>query len=50
MDPDLPDWMHAVPLHDLCSRDGRGRPREYREACAAILLDAGASLSPRDED
>lgn len=50
MDPDLPNWLHATPLHDLCGRDGRGRPRPHREECAAILLDAGASLTARDED
>lgn len=49
MDPDLPDWQHARPLHDLCGRDTRGRPRPHRRECAAILLDAGAAISPRDE-
>jgi ankyrin repeat protein len=50
MDPDLPDWQHATPLHDLCGRDGRGRPRPFRTDCAAVLLDAGARISARDED
>jgi ankyrin repeat protein len=50
MDPDLPDWHHATPLHSLCERDGRGRPRRHRIACAEILLDAGATISSRDED
>lgn len=50
MDPDLPDWQHATPLHSLCERDGRGRPRRHRIACAEILLDAGATISARDED
>ena len=50
MDPNLPDWLHATPLHDLCSRDGRGRPRPHRTDCAAILLDAGADADARDED
>ena len=26
MNPDLPNWLLATPLHDLCGRDGRGRP------------------------
>ena len=30
MDPDLPDWQNATPLHDLCGRDGRGRARTHR--------------------
>lgn len=50
MDPDLPNWQRATPLHDLCARDGRGRPRPHRGECAAILLDAGADISAKDED
>jgi ankyrin repeat protein len=50
MDPDLPNWLLATPLHDLCGRDGRGRPQRYRTECATILLDAGANISARDED
>jgi ankyrin repeat protein len=50
MNPDLPNWQRATPLHDLCARDGRGRPRPHRIRCAVILLEAGASLMARDED
>lgn len=50
MDPDLPNWLRATPLHDLCGRDSRGRPRPQRLACASILLDAGAAISARDDD
>ena len=50
MDPDLPDWLHTTPLHNLCGRDGRGRPHPHRTECAAIFLEAGAKISPRDED
>jgi ankyrin repeat protein len=50
MSPDLPNWQRATPLHDLCGRDGRGRPRELRTECAAILLDAGATISAKDEE
>ena len=50
MSPDLPNWQLATPLHDLCGRDGRGRPQPHREECANILLDAGATVSARDED
>ena len=50
MDPDLPNWQRATPLHDLCGRDGRGRARPHRTECATILLDAGANISARDED
>jgi ankyrin repeat protein len=50
MDPNLPDWLHTTPLHELCSRDNRGRARPHRVECATILLDAGASVSAKDED
>lgn len=50
MDPDLPDWQRATPLHTLAGRDLRGRPRPRRLECAAVLLDAGASISARDEE
>ncbi|MFI5006234.1 MAG: ankyrin repeat domain-containing protein [Solirubrobacterales bacterium] len=50
MSPDLPNWRMATPLHDLCGRDARGRPMLHRTECAAILLDAGATISARDED
>ncbi|MEM7585200.1 MAG: ankyrin repeat domain-containing protein [Acidobacteriota bacterium] len=50
MDPNLPNWQHATPLHDLCGRDGRGRPRPHARACAELLIAAGADLTPRDED
>ncbi len=50
MDPNLPDWLHTTPLHELRSRDNRGRARPHRIECATILLDAGASISAKDED
>jgi ankyrin repeat protein len=50
MNPDLPNWLHATPLHDQCGRDSRGRALPHRQECAAILLDAGASISAKDED
>jgi ankyrin repeat protein len=50
MDPNLPDWQNATPLHDLCGRDGRGRARRHRLECAKIFLDAGADISARDDD
>jgi ankyrin repeat protein len=50
MNPDLPNWMQATPLHDLCGRDGRGRAQAHRVECAGLLLDAGARVSARDED
>ncbi len=50
MNPDLPNWQLATPLHDLCGRDGRGRPRSHRTECATILLDNGATISAKDEE
>ncbi len=50
MNPNLPNWQRATPLHDLCGRDARGRPRPNRVECAIILLDAGATISAKDEE
>jgi ankyrin repeat protein len=50
MDPDLPNWQRATPLHDLCGRDGRGRTHPQAQACGRVLLDAGASPTARDCD
>ncbi len=40
----------TTPLHDLCSRSSRGQPRPHRVECAKVLLDAGATISAKDED
>jgi len=50
MDPNLPNWQHATPLHEQCGRDGRGRAARHRVACATILIEAGASVSARDDE
>lgn len=50
MNPDLPNWQRATALHDLCGRDGRGRPRPHRTECAIILIEAGAAISAKDEE
>lgn len=50
MDPNLPNWQRATPLHDLCGRDGRGRARGNRIEVAGILLEAGANISAKDEE
>ena len=50
MNPDLPNWQRATPLHDLCGRDSRGRAHQHRAECAVILLEAGATISAKDED
>ena len=50
MSPDLMNWQHQTLLHHVCAaHDYRGRDRtEGAVERAAILLDAGASLSARD--
>jgi ankyrin repeat protein len=50
MNPDLPNWQHATPLHDLCGRDARGRARGNRRECALVLIEAGATLIARDDE
>jgi ankyrin repeat protein len=47
--PDLPNWQGQTFLHNLCANARRGEP-EGALTRAAILLDAGASLSPRDDE
>ena len=48
LDPNYPTEDAAVTLlHELCSRDVRGRTMKHRTECAGILLAAGADLSPR---
>jgi ankyrin repeat protein len=49
LDPNYPTADGVTLLHELCSRDSRGRTMEHRTECAAILLDAGAALSPTDK-
>jgi ankyrin repeat protein len=47
LDPDYTDSEGATLLHALCFRDTRGRAMDHRTECAALLLDAGATLSPK---
>jgi ankyrin repeat protein len=48
MSPDTTNADGATLLHAACGRDGRGRAQPLRTACAALLLDAGATLDARD--
>jgi ankyrin repeat protein len=50
MNPDYPTWQGATLLHALCSRDIRDRTMAYRTECAAILLEAGATISAKDDE
>lgn len=49
MNPDSPNWQGQTFLHDLCRGSKRGQT-EGALARAAILLDAGASISAREEE
>jgi uncharacterized protein len=49
MSPDLPNWQEQTLLHDLCRGGKRGQAGEAL-ARAAILLEAGASISAREEE
>jgi ankyrin repeat protein len=42
MSPDQMNWQHQTLLHHACTQD--------RSECAAILLDAGATMTARDDD
>lgn len=50
LDPDDTDENGSTLVHALCSRDHRGRAMNHRTECAAMLLDAGATISARDKD
>ena len=52
MSPDLMNWQHQTLLHLVCqARDYRGRNKTSGAVeRAAILLDAGANISARDEE
>lgn len=50
MSPDYPTWQNSTFLHALCSRDNRDRTMEHRTQCAAILLDAGGTISAKDDE
>jgi ankyrin repeat protein len=52
MSPDVMNWQHQTLLHHVCvATDYRGRDRtDGAIERAAILLDAGANISARDEE
>jgi ankyrin repeat protein len=50
MSPDYPTANNKTLLHVLCGRDIRNRTMDHRTECAAILLDAGATISAKDEE
>jgi ankyrin repeat protein len=50
MSPDYPTPEGLTFLHVLCSRDVRNRTMEHRPECAAILIDAGATISAKDRE
>jgi hypothetical protein len=49
MSPDLPDWQGQTLLHGLCRGGERGQAGDAL-ARAASLLDAGASISAREDE
>ena len=49
LDPNYPTAEGVTLLHELSNRDIRGRTMRLRTKCAAILLEAGAGISPRDQ-
>ena len=49
LDPDYTDENGWTLLHALCYRDDSGRTMSHRQECAALLLAAGAALSPREK-
>ena len=49
MNPDLPNWQGQTFLHNLCS-GARRIEVDGALTRAAILLEAGASISPREDE
>lgn len=49
MNPDLPNWQGQTFLHDLCRGGKRGEVGEAIQR-AQVLLDAGASISAREDE
>ena len=50
LDPNYPTVEGVTLLHAMCHKDIRGRTMNHRTECAAILLEFGADLSPKDKD
>jgi ankyrin repeat protein len=50
MKADTCNWQKQTMLHMLCRGDGSGKPDPQSIQCAAMLLDAGADISARDDD
>jgi ankyrin repeat protein len=49
MNPDTSSWQGQTLLHCLCMPDPDGIASESNTLSAAMLLDAGASISPRED-
>ncbi len=47
MNPDLMNWQHQTLLHHACNGSDRS---SVKIECAAILLDAGATITARDDE
>ena len=50
MDPNLPNWQRVTPLHDICSRGGRGGPDPNRHELLDLFLEFGADINALDEE
>lgn len=50
MNPNLPNWQRVTPLHDICSRGGRGRPDSNRHELLDLFLEFGADINAVDEE
>jgi ankyrin repeat protein len=50
MNPDTCNWQNQTMLHMLCGPDPAGAARELNVRRAKMLLDAGATLSARDDE
>ena len=54
MDPNLPDWQHVTPLHNICTQDEYCRFHKKKEkewfALVDLFLEFGADINAIDEE
>jgi ankyrin repeat protein len=50
MNPNLPNWQHVTPLHELCNVGVRGQVDPNRIELADMFLEFGADINAREEE
>jgi len=50
LDPNTCNWQNQTMLHMVCRQDIEGKERDANILRASMLLDAGAAISPREDE